>query len=242
MIETQPLAHLKISAGNIEDMISYVEDRISLGQRTYCIPLNLTKYVYSKKDAKLREAINSANLVISDGVPIVWLSKRLGYKNVHRITGIDLAESIISRSKSKGWKLFFFGASPKNLEQAVLNLNKRFEGPEIVGFRDGYFKEDETCGIIDQINASKPDILFLGLGMPQKEYFIHNYSGSLNAAFCLTVGGAIDVWAGVKQRTPKMIQSLGLEWLYRSIYDKSKAINILRYSLIFLKDLALPKR
>ncbi|MBI5848241.1 MAG: WecB/TagA/CpsF family glycosyltransferase [Nitrospirae bacterium] len=223
-------------------MLAYIEERIIQGKKSRCIPLNLTKYVFAKKDPQLRDAVNSSDLIIADGVPIVWLSRRLGYDSVQRVTGIDLAEALMTRSKAEGWRLFVFGASPMNLKKAVDNFQMRFAGLQIVGTRHGYFKAEETPQIVKQINQARPDILFLGLGMPQKEYFIHRYQKDLNVGFCLTIGGAIDVWAGVKQRTPKAIQKVGLEWLYRSIYDKSKALNILKYGFIFLKDMVFAKK
>jgi N-acetylglucosaminyldiphosphoundecaprenol N-acetyl-beta-D-mannosaminyltransferase len=231
-----PLAHLKISSGSIDEMLSSVEKMIEENRKSSCISLNLTKYAVSKKDMKLKDVINSAYLVLPDGAPIVWFSRRLGYRNVHRITGIEFAEEVISRSRGKGWKLFFLGSRPEIAEGAVENLKEQFGDPDIVGHHHGYFKHDEVDRIIDAINDSGADILLLGMGMPQKEYFIYDYSGRINAKLFLPVGGAFDVWAGTKARPPKTVQKAGLEWLYRSIKDKSKAIGIARYGLVFLKD------
>ncbi len=236
MIENLPLGHIKISTGNIDEILKHIEKNISENKSFYCIPLNLTKYVVSKKDCKLREVIKSADLIISDGVPIVWLSRRAGYKDVIRVTGIDLAEQILSHSRERGWRIFFLGASPNNLESAIKNLRNRFNNPDVVGYHHGYFKKHEVEEIIEVINNSSPDILFLGLGMPQKEYLIHDYFIKINVKFCLPVGGAFDIWAEAKKRAPKVFQRVGCEWLYRSLYDKSKAQLIAKNGLTFLKD------
>ncbi len=242
MIINRPLGHLKISSGQIRDMVAYVEYCISQDHHAYCIPLNLTKFVVSKRDFKLRDVMNSANMIIADGLPIVWLSRRLGYKAVHRVTGIELAEMIISISKTTGWKLFFLGASAENLRKAVKKLDERFNHPNIIGCHHGYCESREIGGIIDKINCLSPDILFLGLGMPQKEYFISDYFDGIKARFCLPVGGAFDVWADKKKRTPQAIQRVGLEWLYRGIYDKTKFLNITKYGLVFLLDFFLSRK
>lgn len=242
MTSNRPLAHLKISTGTQDDILSYIEKCIAEDKRIYCIPLNVTKYVLSKKDSKLREVISDSDLVIADGIPIMWLSRRAGYGDVHRITGIDLAETILSRSKKHKWKLYFLGASSVNLERAIERVRERFNCPDIVGYDHGYFKPDDIGRIIDKINSSRADILFLGLGMPQKEYFIQDYFAKTTAKLFLPVGGAFDVWAEIKNRTPEIVQKIGLEWLYRSFYDRSRARNIARYGLNFFNDLIFYKQ
>ena len=196
----------------------------------------------SKNDTKLRDVINSSNLSIADGISMVWLSRRAGYTDVDRLTGIDLAEHILSESKDRQWKLFFLGALPENLDMAIENVKRRFNSPYIAGYHHGYFKENEIDKIIRLINQSHADILLIGLGMPQKEYFIHDYLNKINVRFCLAVGGAFDVWSESKKRTPKVIQRAGLEWLFRSFYDKRKFLNVTKYGLIFFKDLLFYKK
>lgn len=242
MISNLPLGHLKVSAGDAGEVIDFIRKRISENKKTYCIPLNLTKYVMSKRDPKLKEVINSADLITPDGISIVWLSRRAGYRDVYRVPGIDLAEKILSRSKEEGWRFFFLGASSENVNTTIKNVSERFNDPHIAGFHHGYFREYEVEKLIELINSSNSDILLLGLGLPQKEYFIHDYFDKINVKFCLAVGGAFDVWAGVKKRTPSLIQKIGLEWLFRSFYDKNKMLNIVRYGLIFLKDFVVYKK
>jgi len=221
----------------MNEIMTYVASRIDDNQKSYVMPLNLSKYIVSKKDFKLRKSILSADLVISDGVPIVWLSRRLGYCDVSRITGIDLAEAMLSLSKKQGWRIFLLGGSAINLNRVINNLNERFSDPCVVGYHHGYFPESDIHKVIDVINGSDSDILLLGLGMPQKEYLIHDYLHRIEVRFCLPVGGAFDVWAGVKGRTPQVLQRMGVEWLYRSIYDRTRALCIARYGLPFLRDL-----
>jgi len=237
MIVNRPLGHLKVSSGAMDDVVSFVGTCLSEDKKAYCIPLNLTKYVVAKKDSKLRKVISGADLIIPDGLSIVWLSRRLGYNDVYRVTGINLAEKIISRSSAAGWKLFFFGAESNKLAGALSRLNQQYPNLNIAGSHHGYFNPEDVPSIIEEINSHRPDVLLLGLGMPQKEYFVEDYHDQLQAKFIITVGGAFDVWAGAKQRSPDFIQKLGVEWLYRSFYDKKKAYNILKYGFIFLKDL-----
>lgn len=236
------LGHLKITPGDTRVAINLISDWITKREKAYCIPINLTKYIKSKKDAKLTRSINNAKLVIADGVPIKWLGKRAGMQDIHRVTGVDLSEKLLAMAKEKGWKLYFLGASPENLARAKERVKNRFNDPEFAGARDGYFADDDVAGIIEDINSTKPDILFLGLGMPQKEYFLDDYHDKLDVPFCITVGGAIDIWADAKKRTPKFIQAIGLEWFVRSMYDISKAKNIMKYGGLFLFELCFYRR
>jgi len=237
MISNYTLGHVKISSGDSKDILDYITKRIYENKKTYCIPLNLTKYVMSKRDNKLQDVIKSADLIVSDGISMVWLSKRAGYNDVSRVTGIDLAEKLLSKAKEQGWRLFFLGASSENLTKAINNVKEKYSNPEIAGYHHGYFKLEEIEKLISLINKSNTDILFLGMGLPQKEYFIHDNLNKLNVKFCLAVGGAFDIWSGEKQRTPKFIQTVGLEWLYRSFYDTSRSLYIAKYGLIYLKDM-----
>lgn len=237
MIQNLPLGHLKITAGNSNRIMQFMMQGIAEGKKLYCMPLNLTKYVLSKTDLKLRKAILSADLVLSDGISIVWLSRRAGYKNVYRLTGVDFAQEIISRSTQYNWKLFFFGATEENLSKAIHKLKERFGKINIVGLHHGYFKKNEIKDIINYINYTEADILFIALGFPQREYFIYDNFEKINAKLSLPVGGTFDIWADVKKRSPNIIQNMGLEWLYRSFYDKNKAKLIAKYGLIFLNDL-----
>ncbi len=233
------LGHVRITGGREQDILRDIAEGIRSGKKRYCMPMNLTKYVMSKQDAKLREVVTAADYVIADGVPIVWLSRRARIKDVHRITGVDLAESILSVAARKQWGLFLLGASPGNLLEATNRLVEGFPGLNILGTQDGYFEPSDVPKILERINNCRPDVLLLGLGLPQKEYFVHDHLAKLDVGLCLPVGGAFDIWAGAKQRTPPVLQKLGFEWLYRSLFDLSRAKLVLTYGARFAKDLVL---
>ena len=236
MITHYPLGHLKISGGGLSLFLSYLKNRIRENEKSYCIPLHITKYELSKADRKLKNVINSADIVIADGAPIPWFCRRLGYKSVYHVTGVEFAEAILKHSRENDWRIFLLGAHPRNLEKALTNIKSQFNDPQVVGSRNGYFSPDELSEVIEEINSLKPDILFLGLGMPQKEYFVHDHFDKVNATFWLPVGGAFDIWAKVKNRSPVIIQRMGLEWLQRSLYNKDKAKNVFTYGFSFFKD------
>lgn len=231
------IGHVKITPGRMDEIAEQVASVVSNRRKASCIPLNLSKYVMAKRDPVLCEAICGADLVIADGLPITWLAKRAHCPGVVRVTGIDLAERLLEMSPARGWRIYFLGAKPELLERAVAAAKERCPGLEVAGARDGYFSPEDEESVVRAINDTSPDILLLGLGLPQKEYFVHRHFDTLNARFTVTVGGAFDIWAGAKRRTPRGIQKVGLEWAYRSMFDLSRAKLILRYGSVFARDL-----
>lgn len=242
MIGTFQLGHVKVSRGSLNDFVEAIGKGIASGARQCSVPLNMSKYCMAKSDPKLAQALNMSDYVIADGKSIELLASRMGADNVERVTGIDLAETLLSQSRAKGWSVYLLGTKPENLAAAEAVMTERFDNPIIAGSRDGYFDPNDVEDVIAQINAVKPDILLLGLGLPQKEYFVVDHLEELDVRLTLTVGGAFDVWAGAKSRAPSWVQTLGIEWLYRSFYDRSRAGLIFRYCFIFAKDLIVPPK
>ncbi len=237
MIKNHPLGHLKISSGSLTSFGKAIAKAIYEKKKSYAMPLNLTKYIVSQKDSKLKQTISEASWVIADGVPIVWLSRRMGYSKVRRVTGIELAEWILEESAKRNWRIFLLGSHSEVLSDLLSKIDAKFSSPLIVGSHHGYFKKKEIPFLLEEIKRKQADILFLGLGMPQKEYFLYDHFAKLQVPFALPVGGAFDIWSERKTRTPRLLQQLGLEWFYRSFYDYRKATNIIRYGIRFLKDL-----
>jgi N-acetylglucosaminyldiphosphoundecaprenol N-acetyl-beta-D-mannosaminyltransferase len=234
--DSLPLGPVKITPGGLEDCLAGIARRIRDGGTSYAMPLNWTKYLAAERDPNLREAILAADWVIADGKPILWLSRRLGYAGVRPLCGIDLAEAILGRSRAAGWRIFLLGAQPESLARAAASIERRFDSPIVAGARHGYFAPAEIEQVLADINASRADILLLGLGMPQKEYFIRDHLSRLDVRFCLPVGGAFDIWSGAKRRSPRWLNRMGLEWLQRSFYNASKAAVAGRAGLAFLKE------
>lgn len=237
MTHTTRLNHLLITTGAPEEVVASVIGDIESDKRGLCIPLNLSKYVLAKDDLRLAEAVKRASLVIADGLPITWMARRCGVRGVHRFTGIDLAEAILQACSIRKWPIYLLGARQPALEQTRLALEQRFPGLVIAGSRNGYFTTEDEPEIVADVNQSGARVLLLGMGLPQKEYFALNTVGHINANFTMAVGGAFDVWSGNKRRAPRMIQAAGLEWLYRSFYDISRASLIARYGIRFMLDL-----
>ncbi len=231
------LGHLSISPGSLSDLVAVAEGAIGSGNQLNCIPINVTKYGLSKRHPRLAAAINESELVIADGMPIRWLASIAGLANVHRVTGIEFAEAILRTATLRQWRVFLFGASPESLAGAVAAHRSNYPGIRIVGSRNGYYDDHEVSTVIDEINACEPEVVLFGLGLPQKEYFIADHKDRLSSKINIAVGGAFDVWAGEKKRAPRLFQSLGLEWFYRSFSNYQKSTTLARNASVFFADL-----
>jgi N-acetylglucosaminyldiphosphoundecaprenol N-acetyl-beta-D-mannosaminyltransferase len=138
---------------------------------------------------------------------------------MERVTGVDLMFRILDYCHQQGKSIFIFGGKPGVADEAGRNINRKFPNIKIVGSRDGYFKTEEEKGIVDQINGSGPDVLFVALGAPKQEKWIDQYKDQLNVRIAMGVGGSVDIWAGTAKRAPEIYQKLGLEWFYRLIKE-----------------------
>jgi len=231
-----PLGDFQVSAGGLENLRAEVEEIIVRGDKAYCVPLNVTKYSMAKSDSKLRSAIQRARFVTADGLPIRWLCHKIGHRHVQRVTGIDLAEACLDLANEHGFRIFLFGAQQRFGLRAVANLQQRYRNLKVAGYRNGFFSNEHVGEIIEEINLLRPEMVFLGLGLPQKEHFIHDHFDQLETNFCIAVGGAFDIWAEEKSRAPALVQQAGLEWLYRSVSNFSKFSDLIRHGGGFAKD------
>ncbi len=179
------------------------------------------------KDAELKAAIDSADLVIPDGTGMRLSSKILGRTLPERLAGIDVCCEALKLCAKKGKKVFLLGgkacapcfggwSAGKSVAQlAAQRLAEDIPGLKICGTRDGYFSEEEEIGVADQIKESGADFLVAGLGSPKQELFLYRNLEDLGCRACMGVGGSLDVWSGSLKRAPEWMTRCGLEWLYR---------------------------
>ncbi len=177
---------------------------------------------------ELYKVINSADLVIPDGIGVVYASRILKTPVKQKVPGCEVAEKLIQEAAQSGDGVFFFGGGKKTDEKeavgviAAEKLKEKYPGINIVGTRDGYFSPEDNDEIIEQINTSGAKILFVCLGAPKQEKWIYDNRDRLNVNFAAGLGGTLDVFAGVAKRAPKFFLKTNLEWLYRLLCMPSR--------------------
>jgi N-acetylglucosaminyldiphosphoundecaprenol N-acetyl-beta-D-mannosaminyltransferase len=177
--------------------------------------VNAAKIVSSRRHRPLQRLINGCDIVTADGQAVVWASRLLGDPVPERVTGIDLMQELLGLAERRGYRVFIVGARPDVLARAVARLRVRHPGLAIAGVRDGYFTSAEEPQVVAEINEARPELLFVAMPTPRKEYFLGRWGPRLDVPFAMGVGGAVDVIAGDARRAPVRLQRLGLEWAFR---------------------------
>ena len=184
------------------------------------------------KDPEFAGILSGADLVIPDGVGVIYAARILGRPLRARVPGIDFAAALMGRIAGTGRRLFLLGAAPGVAEQAAVNLRAAYPGLVVCGAHDGYFQEDGP--VAEAIREAKADVVFVCLGAPKQEKWIAANGEAAGARLYAGLGGALDVFAGRVERAPESFQRLGLEWLYRLMKEPSRIGRMSRLPLFLV--------
>jgi N-acetylglucosaminyldiphosphoundecaprenol N-acetyl-beta-D-mannosaminyltransferase len=207
-----------VSAITMDRALGTIDSWIARREQHYVCITGVHGVMESQRDERLREIHNRAGMVTPDGMPLVWLSRLNGVRDVERVYGPDLMAACCDRSQAHGYTHFFYGGGDGVPELLAERLRERFAGLRIVGsysppFRPMTPEEDEA--LVDRINQAAPDIVWVGLSTPKQERWMAEHVGRLRAPVMVGVGAAFDFHAGLKRQAPRWMQRSGLEWLFR---------------------------
>lgn len=209
---------VRVSAIDPPMALARISGWIERGERHYVCCTNVHGITESRRDPALLAAHNESGLTTPDGVPLVWCGRLAGSRVIRRVYGPDLMLEVLATAVERGWSSYFYGGTPDTLAQLESRLIDRFPGLRIAGSWAPPFREltpDEERSAIDAINAAGPDLVWVGLGCPKQEQWMHRHRAALRAPVLLGVGAAFDFHAGTKRQAPKWMQRVGLEWSFR---------------------------
>ena len=195
--------------------LACIEARIAARRKTFCVAINPEKVYRAVRSGRLLSVLRQANIGICDGTGVALAVRLLYGRTITRCTGVDLFLELLAASPKKGWKVFLLGASEDANARACDQLTRRHPGLRIAGRHHGYFDASEP--VIERINASGADLLFVALGSPRQEFWITQNRAAIEVPFCMGVGGTLDVAAGSVKRAPGLCRRTGTEFLYRLI-------------------------
>lgn len=203
----------------MNEAVQKIEQLILNKKPSYVVTPNVDHIVKLETDKEFQKVYKEADLILIDGMPLIWISKLKKNPIKEKVSGADLFPEVCKLSANKGYKVFLLGAAEGVAAMAAENLKKRYNGLNVVGTYSPSYgfekKKDEIREIIKMINEVKPDILAVGLGAPKQEKFLYNYIKQLNVPVALAIGASIDFESGNINRAPKWMQKIGLEWFYR---------------------------
>ncbi len=206
-----------VSAANIPLAVKRIGEFIRSRQQTHVCITSVHGIVESMKDPALREIHNTSGLTSTDGMPLVWSARYAGH-DAERVYGPDLTLALCERAAAEGWTSYFYGAAPGVADELAKNLAEWFPGFKTVGTMSPPFRpltDDEVIEIDAEINAAKPDIVWVGLSTPKQERWMAAHRDALDAPVLIGVGAAFDFHAGNLRQAPDRLQKMGLEWLFR---------------------------
>lgn len=210
----------------MDETLDRIEQLISLNKNAYVVTPNVDHIVQLERGGELCEVYQEADLILTDGKPLIWISKLYGTPIKEKISGSDLFPLLCQRAAQKGYKMFFLGAAEGVAAKAAENLTAKYPGLQVVGTYSPPFgfekNNDELVKIYDMIKNAQPHILVVGLGCPKQEKFIYNHRDALGVPISLGLGASLDFEAGNIKRAPKWMSDHGLEWLYRAVSEPKR--------------------
>ncbi len=177
------------------------------------------------EDAQLRNVLNGAELWAPDGIAAVWAARARGHRHVERATGEAIMREYFRRAHERGYSSFFYGDTDATLSALRVALMREYPRHKIAGMFSPPFRTltpDEDRAIVERINDTRPDVLWVGLGMPKQELWIYEHLDRLQVPVAIGVGAAFSFVAGTVSRCPEWIGRLGFEWVYRLFREPKK--------------------
>lgn len=213
-----PILGVNISVINMDDASASIERAVSGREKIYVCVCPVSTIMECKRNRMVLESVNSADLATPDGMAVVWIGRMRGYKKIRRVYGPELMREICGVSGKKGYRNYLYGSNQTTLDKLNMRLNKTYPGLVISGSFSPPFRKltaEEDKKIVNDINSSNPDIVWVGLGSPKQDLWMYEHREQVNAPVMIGVGAAFDFLAGVKPQAPRWIRNNGFEWLFR---------------------------
>lgn len=201
------------------ETVALAAQAMRTGRRIRQVSLNVAKLVNMRSDPVLKADVVTSDIINADGAGILLAGHCIGTPLKARVAGIDLFHELLKLCAAEGFRPFFLGATAEVLRDAVKNSETRFPSLRIAGSRNGYFTQDQELALLEEVNASGADCLFIGMPTPRKERWLAAYREHLRVPYAMGVGGSFDILAGRVQRAPALWQKAGLEWFYRVLQE-----------------------
>jgi N-acetylglucosaminyldiphosphoundecaprenol N-acetyl-beta-D-mannosaminyltransferase len=186
------------------------------------VTANASHLCLMRRDPALEESCLAGDVVVADGMSVVWALRAAGTPVPERVAGVDLMTNLLEAGGAAGLRVYFLGAKPDVLRTLVERCATRYPGLVVAGYRDGYFTPNDHDAIVEEIRAASPHMLFVGMPSPFKETWCQRHRERLNVPVIIGVGGSFDVLAGYIRRAPRWAQTMGLEWAWRLLMEPRK--------------------
>lgn len=210
---------IRVDALQIADVVGQMKEWIRAKRGSHSIAATgMHGVVEAQHDTGFKQILNNTDLIVPDGTPLVWVGRRRGHNLSRRVYGPDLVLDFCKETQTHGYRHFFYGGEPDVAVQLVESLKRRFPGLQAAGTHSPPFRplsEEEDDEIVAMISRANPDVLWVGLGTPKQERWMHEHRNKLNVPVVVGVGAAFDMISGRRRQAPRWMREHGLEWLFR---------------------------
>ncbi|MBO8142323.1 MAG: WecB/TagA/CpsF family glycosyltransferase [Firmicutes bacterium] len=203
------------------------------------VTVNPELIMHAARNPGVARAVREADLVVPDGIGVVWASRVFGRPVPERVPGVELAGALLGLAAARGFRVFLLGAEPGVAEEAARRAKRRHPRLVVAGVHHGYFGPEQEPAVLDLIRRARPDIVLVGMGAPRQELWIARHRHRWSVPLAVGVGGTLDVLSGRVARAPRWMQRAGLEWLYRLLRQPARirrAAALPRFALKVLLD------
>lgn len=214
----------RINVTNMERTLAFLKNHLEELRGNYICVSNVHTTVMAYEDEAYRRIQNGGAMALPDGAPLSMYSRKHGFADAERVTGPDLMLELLKASKEQGYRHFFYGATQETLEAMKRTIEHEYSGAQIAGMYAPPFRTlrpEEDDAAVSLINQAKPDFIWVGLGAPKQEQWMHEHKGRL-CGVSVGVGAGFDYLAGDIKRAPRWMQKLCMEWLYRLMQDPKR--------------------
>ena len=227
-------------ASALERVDRWIAERTALRQ---AVGVNMDHLLKCNEEPRFAALVNRSDLVLADGQPVVWLSRRYGSRPLPaRVAVPDLMEAMFHFGNARGWRFYFLGAKDEQNAAAVENTQRRFPGLQIVGRHHGYYGVEDEAGIAADIAATQADVVLIAISSPKKEEFVDRNREALGPIFVMGVGGCFDILAGLHSRAPRLLRENGLEWAWRILLEPNRFGRRILHDVSFAKYMLRQER
>ena len=200
-------------------------DEIDLSRNRIINTINPHSYCMTKKDKNFKKVLESSDVLLPDGIGIVWASKVINGKKIYKIAGFDLFLYVMKYLNSQGGSCFFMGSSDTTLQLIKARAGEEFPNIKVNTYSPPYkpaFSNEDNAAMIEKINEVKPDVLFVGMTAPKQETWVHEHSDQIQAKTICSIGAVFDFYAGTVKRSGDFWIKMGLEWLPRFLKEPKR--------------------
>ncbi|MCY7759450.1 N-acetylglucosaminyldiphosphoundecaprenol N-acetyl-beta-D- mannosaminyltransferase [Bacillus inaquosorum] len=237
-MQTETIHHIPYVNSNLTSFINYLEKHY-IDQKIGAVISTVNPEIAfaAIRDQDYFDVLSSSNFILPDGIGVVMMSRLTNNRLQSRIAGYDVFKELLGIADKKKKRIFLYGAKKDVIKGVVSKISSEYPNIQIAGYSDGYVQDRAT--VAKQIAKANPDMVFVALGYPHQEKFIHNYRHLFPKAVSIGLGGSFDVFSGNVKRAPSWMIRLNLEWFYRLILNPwrwKRMLSIPKYALAVFKE------